>query len=108
MPHYIAYQFEPQQLTRKRLARILDDYFDLELKEGYPKNSNEWFDFVQFELQEIKGRLKTFSKRTQSRFKQLIGPELIRRAEYFASSYTVKNHPLLEISFEYSGIRLAA
>ncbi len=29
MPNHLIYHFEPEQLTRDRLIRIIDDYFEL-------------------------------------------------------------------------------
>jgi len=29
MPKYLAYQFDSSQLTKERLLKVLDDYFDL-------------------------------------------------------------------------------
>lgn len=99
MPLYLAYQFEPKQLTKDKLALILDDYFDFELKEirKCPKNSTEWFDSVESELK----RFRSLSSDEGEHLFKEIGSTWLQKASYFAYWYNVKNHPLLNIYFRF-------
>ena len=40
---YLAYQFNEEQLTKERLTKILDDYFDFSSKKT---NAEGWFKMV--------------------------------------------------------------
>ncbi len=91
MPQYLAYQFGPEQLTKERLARIIDDYFDLELRKNKNlKNSKDWFKIAE---------------RCKKHYKEVGIPlpkTLLEIAAYHVCPYNyVKNHPLLEIRFWY-------
>jgi hypothetical protein len=95
MPIYLAYQTEPEQWTKDKLARIIDDYFDLQ--------------YISFncaeEVLEYADRMTETMKNAPSG-RKLLGEYisedcLLLRVQNFLDVCTVKNHPLLEITFRY-------
>lgn len=94
MSIYLAYQFQPRELTRNRLVRLMDDYFDFNMIKG-PKNAEEWLESVAKQIKrcELHPRGEIVLRH--------VGKTLLEKASYFATHYNVKNHPLLEIYIRY-------
>jgi len=90
MPNILIYHFGPEQLTRDRLVRIIDDYF--ELKEGV-ENAEEWIQKAESRFEE--------EREEYARVFQVTGKTLFERVVNYSKPHEVKEHPSLRIYFEY-------
>ncbi|GEM_PF-3750192 len=93
MPKYLAYQFDSSQLTKERLLKILDDYFDLQLRNI--GNAEEWFEWTEKEIERRKNFRNPEVRLRMERAEQ----DVLYRADYFGYLSLVRNNPLLEIKF---------
>ena len=50
MPVYLAYQFEPKQLTKRRVKRIVEDWGDFREHRGFNK-VEDWFEYLDWCLE---------------------------------------------------------
>ena len=90
MPNLLIYHFGPEQLTRERLARIVDDYF--ELKEGIG-NAEEWIQKAESTFEKCRDGVGIFGR---------TGKTLLERVVDYSMEHEVKDHPLLRIYFAYN------
>ena len=93
MPKYLAYQFDSIQLTKERLLKILDDYFDLQLRNI--DNAEEWFEWTEKEIERRKNFRNPEVRLRMERAEQ----DMLYREDYFNYHSLLRNNPLLEIKF---------